>query len=51
MNEYLFVLHDVYGSTDYRVINADTFRSAVSIHKQDKSCADLSIEKVYVRFF
>lgn len=50
MNEYLFVLSNDKGSTDYRVINAVTYRSALSIYKQDKSCDDLSIEKVYVRY-
>lgn len=50
MNEFLFVLSDGKGSTDYRVINAVTYRSAVRIYEQEKSCVDLSIEKVYVRY-
>ena len=51
MNEYLFVLSYGLGSTDYRVINSDTYSSAVRILEQDMSCVDFSIEKVYVRYF
>lgn len=49
MNEYVFVLTDPKGSTDYRVINAVDFKSAVIVFLSDDSCDDLLIEKVYSR--
>lgn len=49
MREYLLVLNDGTGNTNWRVIRADNYHNALCIFLDDEECDGFLLEKVYVR--
>lgn len=50
MNEYLFVLSDSHGGSNWRIYRADSYEDAQLLFIDDKDTEGYFIDKVYVRF-